>query len=90
MEDPMQEEATHGLSEEEKAKHAYYSFRWWRLKVENGWADILQVILKLHAQSFQDVQSSSDHVHEAEQRELCMGQKRLRRLKSIQRQQQKW
>ena len=82
-EDPMQEEATRGLSKEEQDKRSYYSSRRhtsedseWMNKYIAGCSERL-------AQSSQNKQSSSDHVYEAEQKELNMSQQRLRRLKRI-------
>ena len=76
----MQEEAARGLSEEEHTKRSYYSSRR-RMSEGSEWINrYIAGRFKLCAQSFQNLRSSSDHVHEAEQKELCMGQQRLRRL----------
>ena len=86
-EDPMQEEAARGLSEEEHAKRSYNSSRRRTSEGSEWMSGYIAGRSKCLAQSFQHEQSSSDHVHESEQRELYMGQQRLRRLKKIQGQQ---
>ena len=66
MEDSMQEEATRGLSEEKQAKCSYYSSHRRTSEGSEWMSRYIAGRSELHAQSFQDEQSSSDHVHEAE------------------------
>ena len=87
-EDPMQEKVARGLSKEEHAKRSYCRSRR-RMSEGSEWMNRYIAGRFEHlAQSSQHEQSSSDHVHEAEQIEQYMGQQRLRRLKRIQGQQQ--
>jgi len=84
MEDLMQEEVARSLLEEEQAKHAYYSSRRRTSEGSEWMSRYIAGHFERHAQYSHNEQSSSDHIHEAEQRELYMGQQRLRRLKKIQ------
>ena len=85
----MHEEIAHGLSEEEQAKRSYYRSRRRTFEGSEWMSRYIAGHSKCFAQSSQNEQSSSDHVHEVEPKELFMGQKRLRRLKKIQEQQRK-
>ena len=84
MEDLKMEDAGRSLLEEEHAMHVYHNSR--RHKSEgNEWMKRYKSSRsEIHVESFQDEQSFSDHVHEAEKREQYMNQLRLRRLKRIQ------
>ena len=83
----MQEGAARDLSEEEQAMCSYYRSHRRTSKGSEWMSRYIAGHSELHAQSFQDVQSSSYHVQEAEQKEQCIGQQRVRRLKRIQEQQ---
>jgi len=72
-----------GLSEEEQAKRSYYRSRRRTSKDSEWMSRYIAGRSELCTQSFQNLLTSSDHAHEAEQRGLYMGQQRLRWLKRI-------
>ena len=65
----MQEEATRSHSEEEQTKRAYHSSHRCTSEGSEWMSRYIAGRSEIHAKFFQDEQLSSDHVHEAEQRE---------------------